>query len=515
MSKRSKTSERVSAYLDGELGPDDTQEIEAAIQKDAALRGEVAELRATRLLLKSLPRETAPEDLVRRVVARAERRSLLEPGVQGPMKSMRRLTFAVAVVVLAAAGVATYTLVLTSSRHPAADQVARTDTAAEAPAGLAVDMNGDRSGRVADGLAIAREPGRKAGEMVAKGAGTADGGPLGQYALVVSINTDNMKTTRRGLERALFNNSFTPEAPGGPADRAALAGKMSRPANDYRTVGIDGRKAQYEVNGTTGQLKALLGDLATVRNRQNVAQEAVAAPIALAKAPDTGFKYGGKDARTYSQAEILNYWNELQLARRGWQEKERAAPAAKPAPEPRREALDLAGGRTAIVAKAKPPKAPAEDKKAKARHEPIERIEEVRVARAPRSGPGRYDAARTVMSKAPGRPSAPAPSKRLPGSPAVDAEDYQQRSTERQVTTTGPSIGAAGLTTRPARDAKGAEQGAIAAQAAQVRSEQAVDADEVQSLLITINLVGAVPPDAAKAAAKVEASSKATAPAQK
>lgn len=55
--------ERLSAYLDGALSEDERAALEARLQTDAALRGELARLRATVDLIKTLPTLPAPRPL--------------------------------------------------------------------------------------------------------------------------------------------------------------------------------------------------------------------------------------------------------------------------------------------------------------------------------------------------------------------------------------------------------------------------------------------------------------------
>jgi len=69
--------EQLTAYLDGELAPDDRAEIERLLDSDAEARRLLDELRETSELVAGLPRGRAPEDLARQVSARLERQALL------------------------------------------------------------------------------------------------------------------------------------------------------------------------------------------------------------------------------------------------------------------------------------------------------------------------------------------------------------------------------------------------------------------------------------------------------
>jgi hypothetical protein len=66
----------LSAYLDGQLGPDEQQTVEAALLDDPGLADELRGLAALRDLLAGLPRES-PVDLTSRVMRRVRRRALV------------------------------------------------------------------------------------------------------------------------------------------------------------------------------------------------------------------------------------------------------------------------------------------------------------------------------------------------------------------------------------------------------------------------------------------------------
>ncbi|HPZ84708.1 MAG TPA: zf-HC2 domain-containing protein, partial [Thermogutta sp.] len=67
-------NERLSAYLDGELSPQERQIVEKLLASDSAARQLVEELRAQRELIRQLPRFPIPRDLSRSVIALAEER---------------------------------------------------------------------------------------------------------------------------------------------------------------------------------------------------------------------------------------------------------------------------------------------------------------------------------------------------------------------------------------------------------------------------------------------------------
>ncbi len=77
-------NEMLSAYLDGELAPHERQEVERLLAADAEARQTLADFRALRAALQSLPLERLEPDFRDRVLRLAEHRMLAEPVVAGP-----------------------------------------------------------------------------------------------------------------------------------------------------------------------------------------------------------------------------------------------------------------------------------------------------------------------------------------------------------------------------------------------------------------------------------------------
>jgi len=108
MSENEKKFEQLSAYLDGELTAAEAKRVEEALRRDESLAEELAALRATRDLVRNLPRQGAPEDLADRVMAQAERLTLV--GARGgeqagrPMRWVRYVAAAAVVVVAVGMG---------------------------------------------------------------------------------------------------------------------------------------------------------------------------------------------------------------------------------------------------------------------------------------------------------------------------------------------------------------------------------------------------------------------------
>jgi hypothetical protein len=96
----------LSAYLDGQLGPDEQQAVEAALLDDPRLAEELRDLGAVRDLLAGLPRES-PGDLTSRVMRRVRRRAMLGTArgliARGPARAAGLVAIAAAVLMMVAA----------------------------------------------------------------------------------------------------------------------------------------------------------------------------------------------------------------------------------------------------------------------------------------------------------------------------------------------------------------------------------------------------------------------------
>src|SRR5262245_52285240 len=79
--------ERLSAYLDDALSPDERQAFEALLATDDELRQAVGELRALRSELQSLPRHKLAEGFPLSVLRRAERELLSSRGPARPISA--------------------------------------------------------------------------------------------------------------------------------------------------------------------------------------------------------------------------------------------------------------------------------------------------------------------------------------------------------------------------------------------------------------------------------------------
>ncbi len=96
----------LSAYIDGEVTPQQAASIKQAVATDPELAIELHELKTAKQLLLGLPKERAPRGFVRKVMVRAERKHLLgDHHAGGRFAAARWITLAVAATVLLAAGI--------------------------------------------------------------------------------------------------------------------------------------------------------------------------------------------------------------------------------------------------------------------------------------------------------------------------------------------------------------------------------------------------------------------------
>lgn len=112
MDDAGKCPEQLSAFLDGQLPADQAEAVAAAIGKDPQLRREAQSLEATRELLRGVPREPAPPEMLDAILQRVERERLFaQPVHQAAPSPLRWLwrAWAAAVVLLGAGlGIAIY-----------------------------------------------------------------------------------------------------------------------------------------------------------------------------------------------------------------------------------------------------------------------------------------------------------------------------------------------------------------------------------------------------------------------
>jgi len=290
---RDKTSELLSAYLDGELTEEQSRTVEKAVSEDPAVALELHELTAARRLLTGLPREKAPRGFVRRVMNRAERKHLLG-GRQagGAFAASRWITMAVAAVVLIAAGAGI--IAVSMLHHDRSEEVSIVRQDGEAPGKTAADERND-NGFVA-GKGTAADTARDdASGNTGRGLDLTGGAKLVisdaafdcivSNAVNTSIYTHNVNDTVAVLEKSLTRNDILPLALDPPARDAEVApdpsAKAAPPAgrnvsqgmlNFYYNKKQDPEQVQIVVLATDKVINQVNGDLAKIVRSQLVSQ---------------------------------------------------------------------------------------------------------------------------------------------------------------------------------------------------------------------------------------------------
>lgn len=298
MDEREDICDQFSAYVDGELSAQEAARVEAAVEADPALAAALHELRATRELVRGLPRASAPEGFSRRVISRAERMHLLgAPATAGPYRSFRWITAAAAAVVLLAAGLGAFLLINAArapdgetapgkadqtrlARGPAAPGGSTSNGLVERSkeSGAATGGGGEEAGRKKRRSDVAAgKAGRALTEGDRLGRRSAAGGVVAEVAAPkrlrsviasaenVLINTDDFRGVRKEVEKLLREHEV----------RATM---VSRPLSSSVQV-------QYVIcDATPDQLKDVRKGLKAVRSRQHVSQDPVGLDAILALA---------------------------------------------------------------------------------------------------------------------------------------------------------------------------------------------------------------------------------------
>ncbi len=122
-SDREQLGEWLSAYIDGELSPEETKQVERFLREDAEARRTLHELRRTVNLVSSLPRHPAPDSVAEDVRVHIERSALLGDSGQSPIVAGGRRSPALALLAAAAAValVAIGLPIMTGNRQPGPD----------------------------------------------------------------------------------------------------------------------------------------------------------------------------------------------------------------------------------------------------------------------------------------------------------------------------------------------------------------------------------------------------------
>ncbi len=348
MTTNGNIAEQFSAYLDGELSEADAARLAELLRQRDDLAAELRALRATRDLVRGLPRERAPEDLLDRIMAQAERGRL----VGGTQDEPQRRPFAwvryvaVAAVLLVAVGVGTVVYmtieatedgrrhiaeggrpVLKAPEAPVAKEADRAEggregllaanSGARASGGTGMEDGGlrakDARGGAGDGPGTAMKTDGQG--LVGKGAGPEadhDGGWVYHengvseehrfaetLAMGANLNIDavNLPLGRRDIERVLAANGIRPAT--------SYMAKASQPAvqpraNFYYT-NTDGRQVWIYAEVSPDQLPKLKRDLWAVQAGQfmlaDLAYQAKGAPPSVPEkvADDKRAEAGGRE----------------------------------------------------------------------------------------------------------------------------------------------------------------------------------------------------------------------------
>ena len=230
MSSKEKISEQLSAYLDGELSPEESRRMAEMVAGDPALSAELEALRSVQGLVRGLPPAQAPAGMADAVLARAQRRPA------GWWAG--RLARAAVILLVVGVGV-TVTTWLSKSRRPVT----------ELPSPSAV-----------------RTP------ILAKGT-IAEMGDLAMAEVTnVFINTDNLVLTQRQVESVFGRNSIKPMVAKDTVRLTKDAPESRGRANFYSQTQVAPTQMRYEVVIEENQMRQIVSELNEIRARQNVAQ---------------------------------------------------------------------------------------------------------------------------------------------------------------------------------------------------------------------------------------------------
>jgi hypothetical protein len=307
MNGKGKTSQQLSAYLDGELPDVEAGRVRRAVAGDPALARELTELAATRQLLRALPRECAGDDFAARVLAEAERASLMTPTeAERPPSPLRWIRYmATAAVLLIAASVGmiiavtlfspdTYESNLalsTPRRHDAPRRGREGGEFGEAgPGGEPKRLALDKAGKTAlPKVTAVGTPANKPGPD-ANDPGPIEGLNIDLNGLELAlaegvqnneiIFTDRIDLAQRQVESVLLANGLKPAVVRSGFRAAQKDSRAHRRGNYYQANKLTAGTVQYELFVSPDQLPKLQRELSTLRLQQNVSQEMAVLPPA-------------------------------------------------------------------------------------------------------------------------------------------------------------------------------------------------------------------------------------------
>ena len=262
---REKLRSQLSAYLDGELPPDQAERLTGALAEDDRLRAELEALDATRNLLRQLPRDPAPPGMVEAVMDQAERNRLLAVPHQAtqrrPLVWIRYLAVAAILAVTAGLGIYLYGTLnegWVSRQDPGGGTHLARKTAEPAPTvaddraqgwddldgATIASSEGDRAGRRAPAKALGKVD-REGGEYSAtpkesiESAGTPTGSideasshlakaEEGRSAKPAAVEGERDSAKRTDLEPYVGNGVLAEPVAKSPADTLASQEEVSR-----------------------------------------------------------------------------------------------------------------------------------------------------------------------------------------------------------------------------------------------------------------------------------------------
>jgi len=299
MTEQENISELLSAYLDGEVTPDQRGRIEQAVKEDPGLAIELHELSQTRRLVADLPVVHAPRGFVRRVMARAERKHLLGAGqAGGAFRATRWIVLAAAAVVLLAAGAGFLLVRSIETDLRDANELARRPDPADAP--HLRDGSRARPGATKGFAETVGKGGKGSPAKLGKGGRghgsvelvSADLGDALANASNAVIWTDSVDKTVGEVQRSLNRNDVLPLVLNDELARAneARGQRVSRGGgNLYFNTNVDARQIQIVAYAPRKLIGKLQQELADLGRRQRVSQDAgPEAPIVIARAGPKG-----------------------------------------------------------------------------------------------------------------------------------------------------------------------------------------------------------------------------------
>lgn len=297
--------QQLSAYMDGELSPDQADRMDQALRDDPALAGELESLRATRRMVRQLPRVSAPPELLAQVLAKAERSRLSGPDPDrtrastGAMPWVRRLaSAAVLLIAFGVGGVILVTLWVVSPPAGELPEPALPESADPPPRPPVAMHDGDpRSSEPATTPPSAGGVHRKS-TAPDRRPRVGPAGAIPPPEEEVMILTGDLDATNGRVQRILMDSGVSPafgavdvdglmeanalaaRQEGVMQSRPGSAGFSLGPDSVYTETGGDGRSIRLRVYATVDQCRQIQSELADLQRNLLVPQVDASAPPA-------------------------------------------------------------------------------------------------------------------------------------------------------------------------------------------------------------------------------------------